>query len=131
MSLTLEEITQLPDPTTVLDDIDQYTATQFIRALRRSWALDPHKRVSYRLAENLHRRHPDDIVVTTVFTAVLKDVGELDRYVAAARDHDRARQFGKVESLVGKNAVLVPGKRQMGIWSGFGANSISAGGASR
>jgi hypothetical protein len=79
MSLTLEEITQLPDPTTVLDDIDQYTATQFIRALRRSWALDPHKRVSYRLAENLHRRHPDDIVVTTVFTAVLKDVGELDR----------------------------------------------------
>ena len=79
MSLTLEEITQLPDPATVLDDVDQYTATQFIRALRSSWALDPHKRVSYRLAENLHRRHPDDIVVTTVFTAVLKDVGELDR----------------------------------------------------
>ena len=78
MSFTLEEIKQLRDPATALDQIDQYSATQLIRELRRSRAVDPHNRISYRLAEVLHQRHPDDIVVTTVFTAVLKDVGELN-----------------------------------------------------
>ena len=90
MSRSIEEITQLVDPTVVLDEIDQYSATQLIRALRNSWSLDPHKRVAYRLAEDLHRRHPNDIVATTVFTAVLKDVGELDR--AANLLADRLRE---------------------------------------
>ena len=79
MSLTIEEIAQLRDPATALDQIDQYSATQLIRELRRSRAVDPHNRISYRLAEVLHERHPNDIVITTVFTAVLKDVGELDQ----------------------------------------------------
>ena len=90
MSRSIEEITQLVDPTVVLDEIDQYSATQLIRALRNSWSLYPHKRVAYRLAEDLHRRHPNDIVATTVFTAVLKDVGELDR--AANLLADRLRE---------------------------------------
>ena len=79
MSLTIEEIAQLRDPATALDQIDQYSATQLIRELRRSRAVDPHNRISYRLAEVLHERHPNDIVITTVFTAVFKDVGELDQ----------------------------------------------------
>lgn len=79
MNRTIEEVAQLDDPTVVLDEIDQYSATQLIRTLRHSWTLDPQKRVAYRLAEELHRRHPNNIVTTTVFTAVLKDVGELER----------------------------------------------------
>lgn len=79
MTLAIEEIVLLPDPVVILDRVDRYLATQLIRALRKSSAHDPHKRISYRLAEVLHQRHPDDIVVTTVFTAVLKDVGELNR----------------------------------------------------
>ena len=90
MNRSIEEITQLDDPTVVLDEIDQYSATQLIRALRHSWTLDPHKRVAYCLAEELHRRHPNDIVATTVFTAVLKDVGELER--AANMLADRLRE---------------------------------------
>ena len=51
MNRSIEEITQLDDPTVVLGEIDQYSATQLIRALRHSWTLDPHKRVAYCLAE--------------------------------------------------------------------------------
>jgi hypothetical protein len=90
MNRSIEEVTQLDDPTVVLDEIDQYSATHLIRTLRHSWTLDPHKRVAYRLAEELHRRHPNDIVATTVFTAVLKDVGELER--AANLLADRLRE---------------------------------------
>ena len=90
MNRSVEEITQLPDPAIVLDEIDQFSATQLISSLRKSYALDPHNRVAYRLAEDLHRRHPDDIAATTCFTAVLKDVGELDR--AANLLADRLRE---------------------------------------
>ena len=90
MNRSVEEITQLPDPAIVLDEIDKFSATQLISSLRNSYALDPHNRVAYRLAEDLHRRHPDDIAATTCFTAVLKDVGELDR--AANLLADRLRE---------------------------------------
>ena len=90
MNRSVEEITQLPDPAIVLDEIDQFSATQLISSLRNSYALDPHNRVAYRLAEVLHHRHPTDIVVTTCFAAVLKDVGELDR--AANLLADRLRE---------------------------------------
>lgn len=90
MSRSVEEITQLLDPAIVLDEIDQFSATQLISRLRNSLALDPHKRVAYRLAEVLHQRHPTDIVVTTCFAAVLKDVGELNR--AANLLADRLRE---------------------------------------
>ena len=90
MNRSVEEITQLPDPAIVLDEIDQFSATQLISSLRKYYALDPHNRVAYRLAEDLHRRHPDDIAATTCFTAVLKDVGELDR--AANLLADRLRE---------------------------------------
>ena len=90
MNRSVEEITQLLDPAIVLDEIDKFSATQLISSLRNSYALDPHNRVAYRLAEDLHRRHPDDIAATTCFTAVLKDVGELDR--AANLLADRLRE---------------------------------------
>jgi len=90
MNRSIEEITQLPDPAIVLDEIDQYSATRLIGSLRNSYALDPHNRIAYRLAEVLHRRHPNDIAATTCFTAVLKDVGELDR--AANLLADRLRE---------------------------------------
>lgn len=79
MSVDIEEILRLADPASVLDRIDKYEATSLIAHLRRAENIDLDCRVSYRIAEVLHQREPDNVVVTTVFAALLKDLGEVRR----------------------------------------------------
>ena len=58
----------------------------------------------------------------------VEDVGELDRDVAAAGNHDRLRQFGQIERLVGEDAMLVAGQRRMRIGPAAGGDQDLLGG---
>jgi hypothetical protein len=79
MTVNIEEVLAMPDPALVLDSISEYEATSLIAFLRRAENIDLDRRVSYRIAEALHQRQPDNVVVTTVFAALLKDIGEVRR----------------------------------------------------
>ena len=60
-------------------------------------------------------------------TQAVEDVGELDGDIAAAGDGDRLRQFGKVESLVGGDRVLVAGQGGMRRWAAAGGDEDRGG----
>lgn len=92
MTDTLNDLSQIADPAVVLSNINKYDATQLIKRLRQarrqllaSSSHDSHVRAraylrtARRIAEVLHAKNSDDIVVTTVFAAVIKDGGELRR----------------------------------------------------
>ena len=79
MTINIQEILEMPDPALVLDSISEYEATSLIAFLRRAEDIDLDRRVSYRIAEVLHQRQPDNVVATTVFAALLKDIGEVRR----------------------------------------------------
>ena len=77
MTFSINEVLELADPALILDRINEYEATQLIAHLRHSDEVDPQRDVAYRIAEVLHQRNPDNRVVTTLFSALLKDRGEL------------------------------------------------------
>jgi hypothetical protein len=79
MTIDIQEVLEMPDPALVLDSISEYEATSLIAFLRRAEDVDLDRRVSYRIAEALHQRQPDNVVATTVFAALLKDIGEVRR----------------------------------------------------
>ena len=60
----------------------------------------------------------------------VKDVGELDRDVAAAGNHNCLGQFWKIESLVGEDAVLVSRQGGMRIGPATSGNEDLVGGDS-
>jgi hypothetical protein len=91
MNETLDHVSQLHDPASVLSRMNKYDATQLIRQLREARKplvngshdnrrrAGAYLRAAHRIAEVLHARNSDDIVVTTCFAAVIKDTGELRR----------------------------------------------------
>jgi len=92
MNEKLDQISKMADPGSVLANINKYDATQLIKQFRetrkellRSGSHDNRRqasaylRAAHRIAEVLHARNADDLVVTTVFAAVIKDTGELRR----------------------------------------------------
>ena len=84
MSEVLDRLINLADPAAILATTTQYEATGLIRELRQAANDEParrraYRRAAYRLAEVLHAQQPDNIVVTTVFAAVVKDSGDLCR----------------------------------------------------
>ncbi len=79
MTINIQEVLEMPDPALVLDSISEYEATSLIAFLRRAEDIDLDRQISYRIAEALHQRQPDNVVATTVFAALLKDIGEVRR----------------------------------------------------
>ena len=92
MNQELLQLIRMPDPTEVLSHITPYEATHLIRQLREARAKELLKvrdagrsradsclRTALRISEALHAQHPDDVVITTVLAAVVKDAGGFRR----------------------------------------------------